>query len=99
MRELDLLTHKQTRIGEMEKMVGGEEEVVMGGKRGRRGVMGNTSRSIKLAALLLFSVATVAGKPILMMVILTFYDADDDDWIFGWHDKMSYFWIFETSYF
>ena len=98
MRELDLLTNKQTRIGEMEKMVGGEEEVVMGGKRGRRVMMRNTSRSIKLAALLLFSVATVAGKPILMMVILTFYDADDDTGFLVGMTRCPTF-LFEMSYF
>ena len=58
----------------MEKMGGGE---VMGEKRR----MGKTPNSIKVAAaFLLFSVATVAGKPILMM---TLYVTDDYDWIFA----------------
>ena len=71
-------------MGEMgERMVGGEEVM---GKRRR---MGKTSNSIKIAAVLLFSVATVAGKPILMMVTLC--DTDHYDWIFGWLDKIFHF--------
>ena len=81
------------RMGEVEKIVGEEEEeVVVRGKKERR-AMGKTSRSIKIAAVLLFSVASVAGELILVL-IMTLYDKDDYEWIFAWQDKMSYFWFF-----
>ena len=41
--------------------------------------MGKASSSIKVAALILFSLAAVTGEPILM--VMTTHDMDDDDWI------------------
>ena len=73
MREISLLTKKR---GEMEGIVG-EVEVKKIWRSWSWRRMGKASSSIKVAALILFSLAAVAGKTIFMMI--TLHNTDDDD--------------------